>query len=932
MKDDKVAEIIQQTFSIPKNERRAFLEKVFENDPEVKDQLVSELSGVFDFKTGGALDLQSQLTDAIDQTLIPGSFDDYSVESLIGTGGFADVYRAQQLRPVQRQVALKILKTLNLADDSVAARFEVEKQTLAQLNHPNIATIFDAGESSEGRPYIAMELVEGAPITDFVDQRCESTADILQLFLKVCDAVQHAHQRGVIHRDLKPSNVLVVEQRGERRPKVIDFGIAKVTRDNALGAGELTRRGDMVGTPLYMSPEQLLAKDVDTRSDIYSLGLLLFRLLTGVLPFESEDGNSDIAALIRYAEGKRDIQKPSVTVKSNQGIQRLRRIGNDLDWIVIKALSHEREKRYATIQAFAHDLSNYLKNRPVVASSPSVVDRAVKFTQRNWLPVSAMVAVLASLVSTLIYTNVQRFRAEESAARLASTVKFQSDILEGVDPYKMGLQIRNDLVTEVRGEQESGREFEETLSALNFTDIATAAVDSNFLDPATTVLSSEFAGQPDVASALSASLGRAYFALGDFDRAVDMHRQALGFMDADRASLEGMMVVGNIAEALNWGGSFQEALEHYQEKFLWMEANLEPSNPLLITATADYALGLTSVGELEEAEKYAKLSVSMAEENFGKNDTRYVSAIKDYATLLHHKGELAEARKIDEEVLEKREALLDQYHDDVVVSHIAVGSVNHSLGDLEKGDFHLRQAHERRVVSLGARHPKTLSLLNRIALVNIDQGRLDDAEKLLRDAISGYENVVDPRSPNRLAAHNSLGSLLARQNRYDEALEMYSYVREELSQSLGPDHPFALITLANVATSLKELMRMDEAREAYDEAYSGYRKVWSESHGNVARLEVSMAGMYIHVSELDKAQNLLDRAEVSFSGFLDGDKHIDIARLRYEKGRLAFKQQDFDQAARELDAAEEISIALKHDRILEKVKQAKTELMVAAKQ
>ena len=925
MKNKKVAELIQRTFSIPADERQAFLSALFQSNPELKGEIVAELSSVFSFQTGGALQLQSDLADSLNEALMPGSFADYKVESLIGSGGFADVYRAVQLSPVERPVALKILKTVNLADDSVAARFDVEKQTLAQLNHPHIATIFDAGESSEGRPYIAMELVEGLPITQFVDERCETTTEVLEIFLRVCAAVQHAHQRGVIHRDLKPSNVLVVERQGKPWPMVIDFGIAKVTGDNAPGVNELTRRGDRVGTPLYMSPEQLLAKDVDTRSDIYSLGLLLFRLLTGALPFETDEGNSDIAAMIRYAEGKADIPKPSLSQSGSS--KQSWRINSDLDWIVIQALASDRERRYGTIQSFAEDLQNLLHNRPVKASSPSVADRLVKFTQRNWLPVTALAAVMMSLVSTLVYTNIQRLRAEESAARLASTVKFQSNILEGVDPHKMGLQIRSDVVS---GAQGLGGQFADTLSSLNFTDIATAAVDANFLDPASSVLSSEFANQPDVASALSASLGRAYSSLGDFDRAVEMYRQALEFMGSDRASLEGMKVVGDIADALNWGGSLQEAVDHYRERYEWMATNLAPTDPLLVVATGDFAKGLMSIGELDDAENYAKQAVSYAEQSFGKDDLRYVAAIKDYATMLHHKGELSETRQLEEEVLAKREALLDEYHDDVIVSHIAVGSVNHHLGNLEKGDYHLRQAHQRRVVSLGALHPKTLSLLNRIALVNIDQGRLDEAERLLREAIAGYENVGDSRSPNELAAHNSLGNLLSRLQRHEESLATHRFVRQQVSELLGSDHPFALVSLANVGSALKELGRMDEARPAYDEAYAGYRRTWGDSHSNVARLEVNMAGMHISTNELEQAQSLLDRAEVSFSELLEGENHTDFARLRFEKGRLALKQKDFDQAARELEAAEEISATLNNAQVLEQVKQAQSELLAVA--
>jgi serine/threonine protein kinase len=323
----------------------------------------------------------------------------YKLREQIGQGGFGTVWVAEQERPVRRCVALKIIK-LGMDTREVIARFEQERQALAMMDHPNIAKVFDAGATGTGRPYFVMELVRGVKITEYCDQAKLSTAERLELFIAVCQAVQHAHQKGIIHRDLKPSNILVTLHDGVPVPKVIDFGVAKATQQQRLtDLTVYTQFEQMVGTPVYMSPEQaeMSGLDIDTRSDIYSLGVLLYELLTGRTPFDPEElmrqGLDEIRRTIREQEP----QTPSMFVRTMaldrrtaiarhrhaDGAKLIGQIRGDLDWIVMKALEKDRSRRYDTANGLAADLKRHLNNEPVVARPASAAYRFQKAFRRN---------------------------------------------------------------------------------------------------------------------------------------------------------------------------------------------------------------------------------------------------------------------------------------------------------------------------------------------------------------------------------------------------------------------------------------------------------------------------------------------------------------------------------------------------------------------
>jgi serine/threonine protein kinase len=321
----------------------------------------------------------------------------YKLPEQIGEGGFGVVFMAEQQEPIRRKVALKILKP-GMDMRQVIARFEAERQALALMDHPNIARVLEGGQTDGGRPYFVMDLVKGLPITEFCDQNQFTPKERLELFVQVCQAVQHAHQKGIIHRDLKPSNVLVTMQDGTPLVKVIDFGIAKALGRQLTDKTMFTCFAQMVGTPLYMSPEQaaLSNVDVDTRSDIYSLGVLLYELLTGTTPFLKERlkeiSYDELRRIIREEEPPKPSTRISTLGQASTTISTQRKsdpkrlselFRGELDWIVMKALDKDRNRRYESASAFAADVQHYLNDEPVLACPPSAWYRFHKFVRRN---------------------------------------------------------------------------------------------------------------------------------------------------------------------------------------------------------------------------------------------------------------------------------------------------------------------------------------------------------------------------------------------------------------------------------------------------------------------------------------------------------------------------------------------------------------------
>jgi serine/threonine protein kinase len=347
----------------------------------------------------------------------------YRLLEEIGEGGFGAVWAAEQREPVKRRVALKIIK-LGMDTKQVVARFEAERQALALMDHPNIAKVLDAGATDTGRPFFVMELVKGIPITDYCDREKLDLETRLRLFIGVCQAIQHAHQKGIIHRDIKPSNILVTLHDGSPVPKVIDFGIAKATQHELTELTIYTQHQQFIGTPAYMSPEQaeMSGLDIDTRSDIYSLGVVLYELLTGSTPFDRKElvrsGLDEMRKIIREREPIRPSTRLSRTHSANAShptkAKRLRWFPSDLDWIAMKCLEKDRTRRYETANGLAMDLERQLKDEPVVARPPSAAYRLLQLVRRNKVPFATASLVLLALLTGVILSAWQAVRATKA--------------------------------------------------------------------------------------------------------------------------------------------------------------------------------------------------------------------------------------------------------------------------------------------------------------------------------------------------------------------------------------------------------------------------------------------------------------------------------------------------------------------------------------
>jgi serine/threonine protein kinase/tetratricopeptide (TPR) repeat protein len=725
-----------------------------------------------------------------------GEIGRYKILSTLGEGGHGIVYLAEQDSPVKRRVAVKVIKP-GMDTKQVIARFEAERQAMAVLDHPNIAHVYDAGETSAGRPYFVMEYVKGVPITEHCDRRKLTIEDRLNIFLQVCEAVQHAHQKGIIHRDIKSSNIIVSIELSKAVPKVIDFGVAKALTQSLTAQTLVTEQGQILGTPEYMSPEQaeMTGQDIDTRSDIYSLGVVLYELLTGALPFDSKELREGGVEHIRHVICEEEPETPSVRLSrlSSEESAKLarhrqadavtleRKLRGDLDWITLRAMEKDRTRRYASVGEFIADIKHYLNQEPVAAGPPSTVYRLKKFVRRNRalvISVGVVLVVLAAgiIVSLLLAIGQTRARRETQAVADFLT----NDLLGLVVPEK------------ARGPQVTVRYV---------------------LDAASENLEARFKGKPVVEASIRQTLGETYRKLGDYENA-KLHLEKAYMIRREHFGLEHPSTLDSMS-LLGWVYCLQT---RYDDAEPLLAEAYENRRRVLGEEHPDTLESMARLGELyyyqrklDQAETLLVKAYETARHILGYEQPVTLETMKGLARLYMAVRRDSEAEPLCVKGLEVSRRLLGEEHEVTLVFMSQLGGVYIGQGRYEETGSLLTDALENSQRVLGDDHPVTLDCMYYLGILYKAESRYDEAESLLVKSMEGNRRVLGENHIQVLSCMYRLAMLYEEQGRYEQAESLLIKALEGSRRSLGEEHMF-------VSTCMWELSKLYTIQGRYQEA------------------------------------------------------------------------------------------------------------------
>jgi hypothetical protein len=829
----------------------------------------------------------------------------------IGSGGFGEVWLADQLEPVARRVALKVMRP-GRSSPSLLARFELERRALGRMEHPHVATVYDAGTTRDGRPFFAMEWVPGESITTYCDGRGLGLRQRVLVFLQACRAVQHAHLKGVIHRDLKPSNVMVAEVDGEAVAKVIDFGIAKAIDDGEASTPALTEERQIVGTPEYMAPEQVVARqDVDVRADVYALGVILYELLSGLPPFDRDRLRratfAEFERIVALEEPPRPSSRIAPADPAIHGVARARgmevarlrsELRGDLDWIVLKALEKDRSRRYQSAEEMARDLEAYLADRVVGAGPPTLRYRMAKLLRRHRVATAIGIALVIGAAglsvggwlalehrATVAAAQAAREKARselasERSQRLERIVTLQRSLLDDLDAAATGDEIVLRLREAVRrtwlehGAADAAasaevRRFDAALTHVNPTDVALLVIGRQWIAPARRRIEREFADDPLQRAALQLELGRVAGANALPEEADALIESAIaGFAAAS-------------------GERHRDTLDARLER-----ASLR-----------------RQASRLDEAESEARDVLAIVREQDPVDRGLELGAIHELGVILEARGDLVAAEELLREAWSGRRAL---YGPDDVAARTMMTNYAMLLSRLDRmaeAVELLRDAIECYERDGASDEPRALTAKQNLAVALQFQGRHAEAEPLLREVYAGERRRGGEDHPSTLSALGNLGAALLEQNQLEEAEELLVRAAEGKRRVLGEDHADTLLAYNNLAGLYRALDRYEDAEGALRVALAGLRRVAGENGIATVATQSNLAWILVAMGRAEEAEPLArdayDRARRSFGigSSLAGSAGAKLGRALVHLERFAEAESIYRESLEALEAA-----------------------------
>jgi tetratricopeptide (TPR) repeat protein len=781
----------------------------------------------------------------------------------------------------------------------VIARFEAERQALAMMDHPNVAHVFDAGATESGRPYFVMELVKGTPITEYCDRKNLGIPQRLELFVQVCQAVQHAHQKGLIHRDIKPSNVLVSSQDDRPTVKVIDFGVAKATQARLTEKTLFTEFHQFIGTPQYMSPEQAEGNlDVDTRSDVYSLGVLLYELLTGSTPFDPQELRSkaygELQRIIREVDPPSPSNRlstleslPSVAAQRSTEPRKLTAtIRGELDWIVMKCLEKDRARRYESAAALAAEITRYLADEPVTAAAPSQLYRVRKFVRRNRGPVLAAALLLLFLIGGITGTTIgligqarqreisqrKETEAQNQAGIARAVMTFQSDMLAAADPTKaMGDKVTAlQVVMSAAGTLDQGKLKDQPIveAAVRQT-IGDTLVNLSRFDLAEPNLRKALelrraalpAGHPDVASSLVSYAGVLH-ELARYPEAESTCREALALYRQLQPPLE-----AQLARCLVQLGCTLRVESKYKESHEMLDEAVDRYRKHLSGDKQGLAVAIGNLGWLLMDEGNAADATLLFQEALAINRVVLPPGHPSTAiTLLNLAGTLADQRRYGEAEARIREAMATLQKVTPASECLSrcfemLASVLKAQGKRADAEQAYRQALQINREIFPPDHIQIALSLGQLGLILQSEGKLDEAEASCRQSLQIARKAMPAGHRMIAQALGSLAYVLESEKKYAEAESCYREALEINRKALPPDHLETLQTMVNLAVDCRRQNRLDAAEPLLRESTEGFERAFGKSHWRTGNARYGLGIVLLDFNRLPEAEKELLEAE-----------------------------------------------------------------------